>query len=269
MRMLLEANRQALLAKSRASKKGRERYNRRKRSTVLNSTREINNINMNELFKDDILTVSIVVRGETDTYEVKVKFGGFLKKLRSLADTEDEVDIRNITRALVHAFNSDDAYVHCSCPDYTFRYNYWNSRNNVDSGPLQRDNGKWIRNPDDSLGSGCKHVLLVISNERWLQTVARVIFNYIQYIKKHREALYARIIYPAIFNKKYEEPTQMDMFDTDDTLDKAEIKTANDERRDSTKFKKGNQSGVQFASDKMDKAQLDLFDEENPEEDND
>jgi hypothetical protein len=41
---------------------------------------------MNKLFKQDILTVDIHVKGETDDYEVKISFGGFLEILKDQLD---------------------------------------------------------------------------------------------------------------------------------------------------------------------------------------
>ena len=258
MRRLDEASRRDLLAKSKSSKKGRERYNRRNKSSVMKSTREMNDIDMNALFKDGILTVCLQVRGETNDYIVKIKFGGFLKELKKLVTEEYDFNIRNITRAIISCFNNEDTFIHCSCPDWKYRFDYWSTVNKFTSGPEQHSNGQWIRNPNDSLGAGCKHVLLVLSNNRWVQTVARVVYNYVQYIKQHREKLYAQIIFPAIFDKKYEDAVQQDMFD-DDTLNKDDIKAANDERRTSTQFKKGNTQGVRFDSDKMERNQLTLF----------
>lgn len=258
MRILDEASRRDLLAKSKASQKGKQRYNRRNKSSIMKSTREMNDIDMNALFKDGILTVCLQVHGETNDYIVKIKFGGFLDEVRKLVKEEFDLNIRNITRAIISCFNNEETYIHCSCPDFKYRFDYWATVNDFTSGPEQHSNGQWIRNPSDDLGSACKHVLLVLSNNRWIQTVARVIYNYIQYIKSHKERLYAEIIYPAVFRKKYSDAVQQDMFD-DNTLDKRDIRIANDERRTSTQFQKGNKQGVRFASDKMDRNQLTLF----------
>ena len=65
-----------------------------------------------------------------------------------------------------------------------------------------------IRNPQDNKGSGCKHTLLVLSNSAWLIKCASVINNYIKYMEKHEKKLYQTIIYPAIYQKEYEEPTK-------------------------------------------------------------
>ena len=214
---------------------------------------------MNKLFKEDILTVNISVNGETDDYTVKISFGGFLDILRDLLDDDVvNLNLRNITRALITGFNKDDVYIFCSCPDFHYRFGYWATRNNLTSGtPETRPSD--ITNPKDTLGSGCKHILLVLSNNSWLIKVASVINNYIKYMEKHYNKLYADIIFPAIFDREYEEPVQLtfndeetDELHTDsDTLDKAN--TYNKER---TKFQKGNTQGVRFASKGEDEDQI-------------
>ena len=195
--------------------------------------------------------MNISVKGETDDYTVKISFGGFLDILNKLLDGQVEnLNLRNITRALVTGFNQDDVYIFCSCPDFHYRFGYWATRNKLTSGEPE-DRPSDITNPDDTLGSGCKHILLVLSNNSWLMKVASVINNYIKYMEKHYQKLYADIIYPAIFNAKYEEPVQLsiDDIDSDDTLhtDSDTLDSANKYNQERTKFQKGNQQGVRFA----------------------
>ena len=115
---ILEASRNDLLTKSKASNKGRQRFKRRVKSKVANQVKQFNSIDMNKLFKDGILTVNVAVKGETDDYVVKMSFGGFLDLLRKEIRKDEEVDLRAITRALINGFNKDDVYIHCSCPDF-------------------------------------------------------------------------------------------------------------------------------------------------------
>ena len=267
MSILREDSRTKLLTKSKSSVKGKQRFNRRSKSKVANNVRQYNSIDMNKLFKDNILTVNISVKGETDDYTVKISFGGFLDILRDLLDDDvNNLNLRNITRALVTGFNKDDVYIFCSCPDFHYRFGYWATKNKLTSGePETRPSN--ITNPGDSLGSGCKHILLVLSNNSWLMKVASVINNYIKYMEKHYQKLYADIIYPAIFGRDYEEPVQLSIDDIDsdgnlhtdtDTLDKA-----NTYGQDRTRFQKGNTQGIRFASDNKNDDQLEFdIDEE-------
>ena len=267
MSILREDSRTKLLTKSKSSTKGKQRFNRRSKSKVANNVRQYNSIDMNKLFKDNILTVNISVKGETDDYTVKISFGGFLDILRDLLnDDVNNLNLRNITRALVTGFNRDDVYIFCSCPDFHYRFGYWATRNNLTSGEPE-DRPSNITNPDDKLGSGCKHILLVLSNNSWLIKVASVINNYIKYMEKHYQKLYADVIYPAIFDKDYEEPVQLsiDDIESDDTLqtDSDTLDSANKYNQERTKFQKGNQQGIRFASNDNEEDQMEIdIDEE-------
>lgn len=73
--------------------------------------------------------------------------------------------------------------------------------------------------------------------------------NYISYMEKHRQSQYVRIVYPAIYGKKYEEPVQTDIFDTEDELssEQSDIDIANKSALERSRFQKGNTQGVRFA----------------------
>ena len=247
-RKLNEDSRSKLLAKSKQSKKGLERFKKRVKSRIANSVKQFNAIDMNKLFKDDILTVDINVTGESDSYIVKISFGGFCEILQDQINKQGKLDYKAVTRALIIGFNRDDVYIRCNCADAQYRFAYWQSKNNVISGDIENRPSN-ITNPDDALGSACKHVLLVLSNTSFLLKVASTIYNYINYMEKHYQRLYADIIYPAIYGKSYEEPVQLDMFDDDalstdaDTIDKS-----NTYARTKNQFKSGNKEGIRFSS---------------------
>ncbi len=247
--ILQELSRKDLLNKSKYSDNGgKQRFKRRLKSKIMNSTKEINNIDMDKLFRKGILTVDIKVQGETDQYLVKVSVGSFVKHIQRRLRTQ-KFDIRTITQAIMESMNDKDVYVHCSCPDFKYRYAYWSTRNKYNSGEKQPSNGKWIRNPLDDKGSACKHTLLVLSNLMWVQTVARTIYNYVLYMEEHYEDMYARLIYPKLYyRKKYNKDTQIGLFDTDE-LQSDNIQDINDERAKSTQFKQGNKAGYKFTSD--------------------
>lgn len=261
MKPIIEATRNELINKSKSSNKGKERFDRRMKSKVANTTAAMNKIDMNKLFTEDILTVGIPVHGETNDYVVTISFGGFLELLRKELQNKDKLTYREIARAAIDGFKKDDIYINCSCPDASYRFQYWQTKNNYNSGaPETRPSN--ITNPNDSLGSSCKHTLLVLSNTSWMQRVARVIMNYIDYMKKHYQKMYADKIYPAIYGKKYEEPVQTTLFD--DELEDNVIDVANEEKRQSTRFKPGNKQGIRFAPTENED-QLELFDE-NPDD---
>ena len=245
---LHEDSRNALLSKSKQSTKGFQRFKKRVKSRVANSVKQYNAIDMNKLFKQDILTVDINVKGETDNYTVKISFGGLIELLKDQIDKQGgTLNYKAVTRALILGFNKDDVYIHCSCPDWQYRYSYFATKNNITSGePENRPSN--ITNPDDKLGSACKHVLLVLSNTSWILKVGSTIYNYINYMEKHYKKLYADIIYPAVYGKEYEEPVQLDVFDTDSLeTDSETIDKSNEYARTKNQFKQGNTQGVRFA----------------------
>lgn len=262
MYQLNEDKRQELINKSKHAdnyvtdqSKGKNRYQRRVHSKVLNSVQEFNSIDMNSLFKDNILTVNVNVQGETDNYVVQIKFGGILDEIHDqLQRNNQKFDLKVVMRALIAAFNSDNVYIHCSCPDWNYRFSYWSRVNDISSDPSieQTNNGMEIVNPNDTKGRGCKHSLLVLSNNRWLRAVSSVIFNYVNYMEKHYPRLYADIIYPAIYEKEYEDDVQLDIFDTEETKDNLpdeqdEIDVSNKWAKTKGQFKPGNE--YRFTSD--------------------
>ena len=240
--VLNEDKRTQLVARSKTAERektdGKTRYQKRLKSKVANSVKEYNKLDMNSLFKHNILNISISVKGETDNYLVKISYGTFLDIVREqLKHNGEKLDLRIIIRSLIIAFNRDDVYIHCSCPDWKYRFAYWATKNQIISdSPENRPSNE--TNPQDKLGPACKHVLLVLSNTSWLIKVASVINNYINYMKKHKERLYADIIYPAIYGKKYEEPVQQDMFDDELATDEETIDTSNAEAREKGRFTK-------------------------------
>lgn len=249
LKLLHEDSRNSLLSKSKRSSKGFERFRRRVKSRVANTVKQYNAIDMNKLFKDDILTVDVNVKGETDTYTVKISFGGFCELLQDQIEKQNGVfNYKAVTRALILGFNKDDVYIKCSCPDARYRFAYWQTKNGIITGE-EENRPSNITNPNDELGSSCKHVLLVLSNTSWLLKVASTIYNYINYMEKHYKKLYADIIYPAIYGKDYEEPVQLDLFD-DDTLetDSDTIDKSNEYARTKNQFKQGNKDGIRFAA---------------------
>ena len=270
MQKLIEDSRAKLLNKAKKGanykgdkSKGKNRYQRRTHSSVSNNVKNYNKLDMNNLFKNNILDVVIDVKGETDNYQVKIKFANFLDELHSELKRNQIFNFRTVARALIRSFNGENVYIHCSCPDWRYRMDYFAHVNDIAStekpdDPLDRPSK--ITNPNDTLGPGCKHTLLVISNNSWLNKVASVIFNYVNYMEKHQHRLYADVIYPAIYEKPYEDDVQLDIFSQDNdelASDENALDISNEYARTKNQFKLGNQSGVQFAP-KNDNKQLDI-----------
>lgn len=251
MNNLVEAKRAELINKSKSAdnytsdlSKGKNRYERRLHSKVKKSVKELNSIDMNKLFKDGILDVNLKVEGETDEYTVSLSFSNFLNDLHDQINKgTGKLELRFIIRALLTAFNHNDVYIHCTCPDFKYRFAYWLTINDINyiKGE-QPSNGREIVNPNDTKGRGCKHILLVLSNTSWLTRLASVVYNYVNYMEKHYQQMYADVIYPAIYEREFEEPVQMDMFNNKDlSTDTDAIDTSNRWAKTKSQFKPGNE----------------------------
>lgn len=220
---LLEVSRRQLIDKSKKSdrykdiSKGKNRWERKKLSKIATSVSQYNNINMDAFFKKDILTVGINVHGETNNYVVLMKFEKMLENIqREIKKNNNKLEFKTILVSLTNAFNNGNVYVHCTCPDYTYRGNYWATVNGYEAGTPQTSNGMRIQNPNDTKGAGCKHVMLVLSNVNWVMKVASVINNYIKYAEEHMQKAYADIIFPKLYGMKYDRAIQLGLFDSDD-----------------------------------------------------
>ena len=97
---LNEDSRAQLVARSKTSKRekdGKTRYEKRLKSKVATSTKQYNKINMNELFKNGIVTIGIEVKGETDNYIVTMSYGGVLDELRNLLKRNNDIlDLKSV-----------------------------------------------------------------------------------------------------------------------------------------------------------------------------
>lgn len=198
--------------------KGKNRYARSVHSSFAKSVKSYNEMDMDALFKYDILTVNILIDGETDTYTVTVKMGSLLDNLRHILG-EEQINLRYVTKALIKTFNdaSTDIYLHCSCKDWKYRMDFWASKNDINAGEPQ-DIPSDETNPNDTKGPGCKHALACLSRTTWLMKVASVITNYVKYMEKNYPDLYTKVIYPAIYGKKYEETeVETEIDDTENT----------------------------------------------------
>lgn len=221
---------------------GRNRFERRLVQKVDKSIKEMNRINMNKFFTQDILDVNVIVHGETDDYVVTVEFADALSNIQQeLQRNNQEISLRIILRGLIKAFNGENIFTRCTCPDYRYRIAYYASKEGAIAGEPE-DRPSDMTNPFNTKGLSCKHVQAVLNRNTWLNRVASVIYNYIRYMENHYQQLYAEIIYPALYGKEYEEPYQTDIINNkelDSTQD--EIDTANKWARERTQWKQGNE----------------------------
>ena len=85
--IITEDTRQQLISTSRNAgpyknqKYGKNRFERKKLSKIARTVKQYNKIDMNQLFKNDVLEVEIPVIGETDTYLVTVQLSGIIAEI--------------------------------------------------------------------------------------------------------------------------------------------------------------------------------------------
>ena len=219
--LLQEANRQQLLQKSRNAQdyspknrlKGKNRYDRRTKSSISATVRDYNMIQMDPLFKRDILEFKIPVMGETDVYTVDVRVDGLLAEIRKqIMANKGTLEFKVVLQSLMKVLNIGNVYIGCNCPDARYRMAYQQTKNDYKAG-YKETRPSDITNPNDTLGAGCKHVLLVLANLDWAVKVASVINNYIKYCKEHLQRNYADYIFPKIYGVKYDKAVQLQLFD--------------------------------------------------------
>lgn len=221
---LTEANRQQLLSKSRKAKKyspknrakGDNRFERRRKSQVHQSVREYNVIDMDRFFKRDYLSFGIPVIGETDTYLVSIEIQGVLQEIqRNVKQNKGKLEFKVVIASLSKLLNFGDVNIGCTCPDAKYRMAYNQTKGGYKAGYKEtRPSDK--TNPDDELGAGCKHTLLVLSNLSWIYKVASVINNYIKYSRERLEHNYVTYIFPKVYGMRYNKAVQLKLFYDDE-----------------------------------------------------
>jgi len=118
--LLQEATRSQLIDKSKKADKtksyGTTRYDRRTKSKMSTNVAQYNKIDMDALFKRDILTVGIDVQGETNKYVVTVRFSGVLEEIRkAVKQNNGKLEYKAIAQAMSRVFNSGDVSLNCTC----------------------------------------------------------------------------------------------------------------------------------------------------------
>lgn len=261
----MEANRASLIAQSRNAgvyknqERGKNRFDRKRYSKIANAVKSYNQINMNSLFKQDILQVNIPVVGENDEYTVTIKIEGVINEIqKNIKNNNNRLEYRTIIQALTKVFNTSDVYVKCTCPDAKYRFAHWNIVNNVSVDDSANDPGpgKGIANPNDSMGRGCKHMLLVLANGDWMMKVASVINNYCHFLSEKKPEAFLKLVFPKLYGVPADEAAENDIVADEEDLESGKdlIDIINDWAKNRGKFKKGSNINPVYA-DKLSKEQ--------------
>ena len=254
---LNEATRNQLLAQSKNvgqykdQSRGATREQRKKYSKVANSVKAYNQINMDDLWKKDILQVNIPVVGETDEYTVTIKLEGIVAEIqKNVKNNQNKFEFKTVIQALTKVFNTSDVWVKCTCSDFRFRFAHHLIVNNISVDDSSKDPGpgKGIANPNDDKGRGCKHLLLVLANGSWMMKTASVIFQYSLYMDEHKHDIFKKLIFPKIYGVGAEDAVDNNLV-PEEALesDKSLIAAVNDWARNKGKFKKGSNINPEYA----------------------
>ena len=271
-----EATRTQLVAQSRNvgqykdTSRGKTRLDRKKYSKLANAVKSYNQIDMNKVFKQDILQVNVPIVGETDEYTVTIKIEGVIAEIqKNIKNNKNKFEYRTIIQALTKVFNTTDVYVKCTCPDFKYRFAHWNIIKNVSVDDSSQDPGpgKGIVNPNDDKGRGCKHVLLALSNGEWMMKVASVINNYCHFLSEKKPEAFLKLVFPKLYGVPADEAAENDLVAENEDLETGKdlIDTINDWAKNRGKFKKGSNINPVYA-DKLSKEQAKNVVEEKPEE---
>lgn len=255
---LTEANRTSLIAQSRNAgsyknqERGKNRFERKKYSKIANAVKSYNQIDMNKLFKQDILQVNIPVVGENDEYIVTVKIEGVVAEMqKNIKNNGNKMEFRTIIQALTKVFNTTDVYIKCTCADFKYRFAHWNIVKNVSVDDSSQDPGpgKGITNPNDDKGRGCKHILLVLANGDWMMKVASVINNYCHFLSEKRPEAFLKLVFPKLYGVPADEADQNGIVEDNADLETGKdlIDIINDWAKNRGKFKKGSNINPVYA----------------------
>lgn len=169
---LNESSRKDLLTKSR--RESQSRFKKRFNYQVTN----FKGVNLFQLFENDYF----VFQTPINEYVCTIAFPGVLTELRRVVKSTNgnvkKINLQMVIKSLRIAFDkTDEVKVRCTCADFKYRFMYWANRNGYLYGPLDKGTEEFPEktNPDDRLGSTCKHLNLFLSNKRWLVKAASVV----------------------------------------------------------------------------------------------
>ena len=258
---LQEATRTQLVAQSRNvgeyknKERGKNRFERKKYSKVANSVKAYNQIDMNDLFKKDILLVNIPVVGETDEYTVTVKLEGVVAEIqKNIKNNGNKFEFKTVIQSLTKVFNTTDVHIKCSCPDWKFRFSHFNIIRNISVDDSSQDPGpgKGIANPNDSMGRGCKHSLVTLANGEWMMRVSSTVVNYCHYLSEKKPDAFLKLVFPKLYGVPADEAAENNLVADNEDLETGTdlIDVVNEWARTRGQFKKGSNKNPVAAAEK-------------------
>lgn len=171
---LLEVSRKDLVLKTRTQSK--TRFRKRLNYQVSN----FRGVDLQQLFENDYFVFNTPIKDYVCTIAFPGVFSSLKNVIKSTNGDPRRINLQMVIKALRIAFDAtDDVKVNCTCPDFYYRYSYVATQNGYKYGPPQEIPAP-ITNPDDNIGSTCKHLSLLLSNKRWLTKAASVVNAFIK-----------------------------------------------------------------------------------------
>lgn len=134
-------------------------------------------ISFDQLFKKDQFVINVPV-GE---YICTIAFKGLMEQIKYVLKHQPKpnLTLQTVIKAISRAVDAEDILVDCTCPDFVYRFAYWATKYGYKYGKPENRPAK-ITNPNDSIGSMCKHLTALLSNKKWLVKVASIINEFIK-----------------------------------------------------------------------------------------
>lgn len=126
-------------------------------------------IDMNRLFRKGSFAIKIPVVGETKEYIDIISFEDWLPKLKDDIARTGFTQL-TVKRSLMEMLRFHNLKVHCTCPDWKYRFQYWATINGEEEGdPETRPANK--TNPRNDLGKLCKHLNFCFIGDTKIRTL--------------------------------------------------------------------------------------------------
>jgi len=135
-----------------------------------------------EIDADSLISKDYLVsRVKVGDYHCIVAYNGIIQQLIEVVGKQPKhnVTLQSVIRAITQAIDKTDILVDCECADFKYRYAYWATKYGYKYGEPETRPAKRT-NPDDNIGSMCKHLTYLLANKRWLVKLASVVNSYIK-----------------------------------------------------------------------------------------
>ena len=167
----LEVDRKNLIGK--VKKQSPERFARKIGYKPLS----FRSISFDSLFKKDEFVINVPV----GDYICTIAFKGLMDQIKYVLSHQPKPNftLQTVIKAISKAIDAEDILVDCTCPDFRYRFAYWATKYGYKYGKPENRPAN-ITNPNDKIGSFCKHLTALLANKKWLVKVASVINEFVK-----------------------------------------------------------------------------------------